>query len=183
MSNIVQEIKMQELRDLFFYTFGIVPLQNYGVIGNGITDNRSKIQQAIYDAIEVGAKYIFVPAGEFYYANNLFRTSEVTFIGNNARASIKDIDIRPFPDLWNESQATSPIITPIAGIIMYAGKGDIQGNYLECNGQTLNTQEYLDLYMKLNNIQDVEVAELPETFTIPNISTGNESTKYIIRAR
>ena len=183
MSNVVQEIKMQELRDLFFYTFGIVPLQNYGVIGDGMTDNRSKIQQAIYDAIEVGAKYIFVPAGEFYYSNNIFNASSVTFIGNNARASIKDIDIRPFPDLWNESQATSPIITPIAGIIMYAGKGAIPGNYLECNGQTLNTQEYLDLYVALNNIENLDSAEVPETFTIPNISTEKENIKYIIRVR
>lgn len=183
MSNVVQEVKMQELRDLFFYTFGILPLQNYNVIGNGITDNRQQIQQAIYDALEIGAKYIFVPTGEYYYSNNLFRASEVIFVGNNARAKIKDIDIRPFPDLWSEAQATSPIITPIAGIIVYAGKGDIPGNYLECNGQTLNTQEYLDLYVKLNDIKDIETIELPETFTLPNLSTGNDNTKYIIRTK
>lgn len=58
---MINEIKMQELKNLFFYTFGIVPLQNYNVIGDGITDNRLGIQQAIYDAIEVGTKYIFVP--------------------------------------------------------------------------------------------------------------------------
>ena len=66
----MQELKMQELKNLFFYTFGIVPLQNYGVIGDGMTDNRLKIQQAIYDAIEVGAKYIFVPQGEYFYDEN-----------------------------------------------------------------------------------------------------------------
>ncbi len=58
---MINEIKMQELKNLFFYTFGIVPLQNYNVVGDGMTDNRLGIQQAIYDAIEVGAKYIFVP--------------------------------------------------------------------------------------------------------------------------
>lgn len=182
MSDKVQEIKMQELRDLFFYTFGIVPLQNYGVVGDGMTDNRQKIQQAIYDALEVGTKYIFVPAGEYYYSNNLFKTDEVIFIGNNARATIKGIEIRPFPDLWNEAQAISPAITPIAGIIIYAGK-DMPGNYLECNGQAVNTSEYINLYAKLNNIDVTEETTLPETFNIPNLATGQTNTKYIIRAK
>ena len=53
-------MRLEELKNMFFYVFGIVPLQNYNVIGDGITDNRLKIQQAIYDAIEVGAKYIFL---------------------------------------------------------------------------------------------------------------------------
>ena len=54
-------MKLDELKNLFFYTFGIVPLQNYNVIGDGVSDNRLKIQQAIYDAIDVGARYIYVP--------------------------------------------------------------------------------------------------------------------------
>ena len=72
MSDIRNLVKMKELQDMFFYTFGIVPLQNYGVVGDGTTDNRLNIQQAIYDAIEIGAKYIFVPKGEYYYSNTLF---------------------------------------------------------------------------------------------------------------
>ena len=88
---MIQELKIQELKDLFFYTFGIVPLQNYNVVGDGMTDNRLNLQQAIYDAIEVGAKYIFVPKGNYYYSNNLFKTNEVIFIGNNADAFIKDV--------------------------------------------------------------------------------------------
>lgn len=182
MSDKVQEIKMQELRDLFFYTFGIVPLQNYGVVGDGMTDNRQKIQQAIYDAIEVGAKYIFVPSGEYYYSNNLFKTDEVIFIGNNTRATIEGIEIRQFPELWNESQSISSAITPIAGIILYAGQ-NMPGNYLECNGQDVNTSEYTNLYARLNNIEITEETELPETFTVPNLTTGQENTKYIIRAK
>ena len=67
---MINEIKMQELRDMFFYVFGIVPLQNYNVVGDGMTDNRLGIQQAIYDAISVGAKYIFVPKGNYYYSAN-----------------------------------------------------------------------------------------------------------------
>ena len=73
MSEITRELRMQELQDLFFYTFGIVPLQNYNVVGDGMTDNRLQIQQAIYDAIQVGAKYIFVPKGNYYYSNTLFK--------------------------------------------------------------------------------------------------------------
>ena len=182
MSNRINELKMNELKDMFFYTFGIVPLQNYGVIGDGMTDNRLKIQQAIYDAIEVGAKYIFVPKGNYYYSQQLFKASEVIFIGNNVDTYIQDIEIRQFPDLWNESQATSPAITPVAGIILYAGQ-DVPGNYLECNGQEVNTEDYSSLYAILNNIDLETTDEIPETFVVPNLSTGDEGTKYIIRAK
>lgn len=183
MSDIRNLVSMKELQDMFFYTFGIVPLQNYGVVGDGITDNRLNIQQAIYDAIEVGAKYIFVPKGEYYYSNNLFRTNEVIFIGNNVNSKIEGIEIRQFPTLWNEAQATTPALVPITGVVIYAGKDSIPSSYLECNGQAVNTTDYLSLYSKLNNIVVSEDTELPETFNVPNLSTGQENTKYIIRAK
>lgn len=176
---MISEIKMEELKDMFFYTFGIVPLENYNVIGDGFTDNRLNIQQAIYDAISVGAKYIFVPKGNYYYSQQLFQANEVIFIGNNTDAYIKDIDIRQFPDLWNEAQATTGAITPIGGIILSASV-NIPEYYLECNGQTLNVEDYTALY---EAITEELPDEYPETFTIPNLSTGNETTKYIIRAK
>lgn len=176
-------MRMEELKNLFFYTFGIVPLQYYNVIGDGMTDNRLKIQQAIYDAIEVGAKYIFVPKGEYYYSNSLFKVDEVIFIGNNLNAKISGIEIRQFPDLWNEAQANSSALVPIAGVVIYAGKDNVPSNYLECNGQAINTEDYISLYGKLNNIVVDEDTELPETFNIPNLSTGQANTKYIIRAK
>ncbi len=176
---MIQELKMSELKDLFFYTFGIVPLQNYNVIGDGITDNRLKIQQAIYDAIEVGAKYIFVPKGNYYYSNNLFRSGEVIFVGNNTDTYISGITIHQFPDLWNDAQAGTGAITPIGGIILTASV-EIPECYLECNGQTLNVTDYTSLYESITeNLPD----EYPETFAIPNLSTGDASTKYIIRAK
>lgn len=181
---MINELKMQELKDMFFYTFGIVPLQNYNVVGDGFTDNRLGIQQAIYDAIEVGAKYIFVPKGNYYYSNQLFKTDEVIFIGNNVDTYIEGIEIKQFPDLWNESQASSSALVPIASVIIYAGKDDIPDNYLECNGQAINTTDYLILYEKLNNVSVGEDTEdLPETFNIPNLTTGQANTKYIIRAK
>lgn len=176
-------MKLEELKNLFFYTFGIVPLQYYNVIGDGMTDNRLKIQQAIYDAIDVGAKYIFIPKGEYYYSNQLFRTDEVIFIGNNVDSKIEGIEIKQFPDLWNEAQASSSALVPVAGVIIYAGTGDIPTNYLECNGQAITTTDYISLYGKLNNIVVDEETELPETFNIPNLSTGLANTKYIIRAK
>ena len=176
-------MKLEELKNMFFYVFGIVPLQNYNVIGDGMTDNRLKIQQAIYDAIEVGAKYIFVPKGEYYYSNQLFRADEVIFIGNNVNAKIEGIEIRQFPDLWGEAQAGSSALVPVAGVVIYAGTGDIPTNYLECNGQAINTEDYISLYGKLNNIVVDEDTELPETFNVPNLSTGQANTKYIIRAK
>ena len=175
MSDKIQELKMQELKDLFFYVFGIVPLQNYGVVGDGITDNRLKIQQAIYDAIEVGAKYIFVPKGEYYYSNQLFETNEVIFIGNNTQTEIKNIEIRQFPDLWNEAQASSSALVPIGGIILFTGS-IIPKNYLECKGQNVPTTDYFKLYKILNGEQEI----IPEEFTIPNLITAG--AKYIIRA-
>ena len=183
MSDIRNLVSMKELQDMFFYTFGIVPLQNYGVVGDGITDNRLNIQQAIYDAIEVGAKYIFVPKGEYYYSNTLFRADEVIFLGNNVSTKIDGIEIRQFPDLWSEAQATTPALVPIAGVVIYAGKDTIPTNYLECNGQAVTTTDYIALYSKLNNVVVNEDTDLPETFNIPNLSTGQENTKYIIRAK
>ena len=175
---MINELKMQELKNLFFYVFGIVPLQSYGAIGDGMTDNRLQIQQAIYDAIEIGAKYIFVPKGNYYYSQTLFKASEVIFIGNNTDAYIKDVEIRQFPELWGEAQAGSSALVPIAGVILYAGQ-EIPSNYLECNGQTVDTADYMSLYEKLNEEQET----ITETFAIPNLSTGNDSTKYIIRAK
>ena len=181
---MINEIKMEELKNMFFYTFGIVPLQYYNVVGDGLTDNRLGIQQAIYDAIEVGAKYIFVPKGNYYYSGNLFKTDQVIFIGNNTDAQIEGIDIRQFPDLWGESQAGSSALVPVAGVVIYAGKDDIPNNYLECNGQTVTTTDYLSLYGKLNDVEVTEDTEdLPETFNVPNLSTGQTGTKYIIRAK
>lgn len=162
-------IRLDELKNLFFYTFGIVPLQYYNVIGDGMTDNRLKLQQAIYDAIEIGARYIFVPQGEYYYSNQLFKANEVVFIGNE-KAKIEGIEIEQFPEF-----------TPLAGIIIYAGT-NIPANYLECNGQTVNTEDYKNLYVELNNITIDEETDLPETFNLPNL-TAPTGTKYIIRAK
>lgn len=181
---MINEIRMQELRNMFFYVFGIVPLQNYNVVGDGMTDNRLGIQQAIYDAIEVGAKYIFVPKGNYYYSGNLFKTDEVIFMGNNTDTEIQGIDIRQFPELWGEAQGVTPALVPIGGVILYAGKKNLSTAYLECNGQAVNTTEYLSLYETLNNISvDEDTEDLPETFNVPNLTTGQEGTKYIIRAK
>lgn len=179
---MIRETKMEELKNLFFYTFGIVPLQSYNVVGDGITDNRLSIQQAIYEAIDVGVKYIFVPKGNYYYSNQLFKTEEVIFVGNNVDTFIEGIEIRQFPDLWSEAQATTPALTPIGGVIIYAGQ-TIPTSYLECNGQTVNTKEYLSLYAILNNVDTSGMQTIPDIFNIPSLSTGNENTKYIMRAK
>ena len=122
--------------------------------------------------------------GNYYYSNQLFKTSEVIFIGNNVDTYIEGIDIRQFPELWGEGQAGSSALVPIAGVVIYAGKDAIPGNYLECNGQAVTTTDYLSLYEKLNNVSvDEDTEDLPETFNIPNLTTGQENTKYIIRAK
>ena len=77
------------------------------------------------------------------------------------------MEIRQFPDLWNESQAVSSALVPIAGVVIYAGKDAVPNNYLECNGQAVTTTDYISLYGKLNNIVIDEDTELPETFNVP----------------
>jgi hypothetical protein len=179
---MINELKMDELKDLFFYAFGIVPLQAYGAIGDGYTDNRLQIQQAIYDAINVGAKYIYVPKGNYFYTQQLFRANEVIFVGNSVDAYIRGINIRQFPDLWNEAQATTGAITPVGGIIITASV-EIPEYYLECNGQTVNTEAYTSLYESITSNLPDDPGDYPETFTLPNLSTGVSGTKYIIRAK
>ena len=176
---MINELKMDELKNLFFYTFGIVPLEAYGAIGDGYTDNRLAIQQAINDAIEVGAKYIYVSKGDYYYSQELFNVEQVIFVGNNVDTYIRNVDIRQVPDLWNEAQATTGAITPIGGIILTASI-EIPEYYLECNGQTVNVADYTSLY---ESITENIPSEYPETFTLPNLSTGVAGTRYIIRAK
>ena len=121
--------------------------------------------------------------GEYYYSANLFKTDQVIFIGNNTDSKIKGIEIRQFPDLWNEAQASSTALVPLASVVIYAGKDNVPSGFLECNGQAVKTSDYISLYSKLNNIEVTEETELPETFTVPNLATAQENTKYIIRAK
>lgn len=157
MSDKIQELKMNELKDLFFYTLGIVPLQNYGVIGDGITDNRLKIQQAIYDAIEVKAKYIFVPKGNYYYSQELFRADEVAWLGNSVDAHIKGIEIKQFPsfdnvvnitDAYSENKQDTYSATYI--------NNEIDNKVDKIDGKDLSTNDFTDEYkQKIDNKVDM----------------------------
>ena len=176
-----KDLSTLQLKNFFFYTFGIVPLSYYNVVGDGITDNRIQIQQAIYDAINNDCKYIFVEIGDFYYSGHLLRQDEIIFIGNSVQSNISGISIRQFPDLWNESQGVANSINPIGSIILFAGQ-NIPDNYLECNGETKNIADYSSLLQVLATSEQLENDSLT-TFTLPNISSGDDSLKYIIRAR
>lgn len=157
MSDKIQELKMNELKDMFFYTFGIVPLQNYGVVGDGMTDNRLKIQQAIYDAIEVKAKYIFVPKGNYYYSQELFRADEVAWLGNSVDAHIKGIEIKQFPsfdnvvnitDAYSENKQDTYSATYI--------NNEIDNKVDKIDGKDLSTNDFTDEYkQKIDNKVDM----------------------------
>lgn len=60
MENLKTNTTLMQLKNTFFYTFGIIPFDYYNPIGDGITDNRKQLQQAIYDAISNNIKYVFV---------------------------------------------------------------------------------------------------------------------------
>lgn len=155
---MIQELKMQELKDLFFYTLGIVPLQNYNVVGDGITDNRLNLQQAIYDAIEVGAKYIFVPKGNYYYSQELFRADEVAWLGNSIDAYIRGVEIKQFPsfdnviyvkDEYSESNQDTYSIN-------YINK-EINKKVDKVEGKDLSTNDFTNEYkQKLDNSINAE---------------------------
>lgn len=181
MEDIRKHTSLLQLKNMFFYTFGIIPLDYYNARGDGITDNRLQLQQAINDAITAGIKYIFVPKGEYYYSNNLNRKDEVIWIGNNADSSIAGVTIRQFPDLWNESQAIANSLNPIGTIVLHAGEA-IPENYLECNGATLNRVEYSSLFEAIGTADEKSNIE-GTTFVLPTATSTIARTKYIIRAR
>ena len=168
MDNLRRDISLRQLQDLFFNTFGIVPLDNYNVIGDGITDNRLQIQQAIYDAIVAGAKYIFVTKGEYYYSGTLQRTDEVMFMGNATEASIANVEIKEFPEMYLNPEKFINIGT----IQMYCTTDDIPENFLLCDGDTISEDDYPELYNLIGS-------------TLPNITYSGADTriKYIIKAK
>lgn len=164
MNNLRRDISLRQLEDLFFHTFGIVPLDNYNVIGDGITDNRLQIQQAIYDAIAVGAKYIFVTKGEYCYSGTLQQTSDVVFIGNATEANINNVDIIQFPQNYLSSG--------VGTIVEYCSNNDIPSDYLLCNGGTITQDEYPELYKQIG-----------DTLPYKTSSGGDTRIKYIIKAK
>lgn len=65
---------------------GIANVADFGAVGDNTTDNT----QAFYDAVASGAKRIYIPAGEYYFATNpIFDgLSNVTFFGDSAESSV-----------------------------------------------------------------------------------------------
>ena len=168
MDNLRRDISLRQLKDLFFEVYGIVPLDNYNVIGDGVTDNRLQIQQAIYDAIAAGAKYIFVTKGEYFYSGTLQRADEVIFMGNATDSTIANIEIQEFPEVYLNPEKFINIGT----IQLYCTNGDIPNNFLPFNGGSIDEEEYPELYKLIVN-------------TLPYLtySGGDTRMKYIIKAK
>lgn len=181
MEDIRRHTSLIQLRNDFFYTFGIVPLEYYNVIGDGITDNRLQLQQAINDAIINKIKYIFVPKGEYYYSNSLRDAEQIIWVGNSAEAYIEGVEIKQFPDLWNESQANAAGLIPIGSVILYAGTTMPEG-YLLCDGSTKSREEYSSLFEIIGTPEEKADPE-GTTFTLPTATSTIDRLQYIIRAK
>ena len=184
MENLKQEIRIKQLKNSFFYTMGIVPLCEYNAVGDGITDNRKQIQQAIYDAIEVGVKYIFVEKGEYYYSGTLKRAEELIFIGNSTNAIIEGIEILQFPDMFGKNDEISRAIAPIGTIELYCSSNNtIPDKYLLCNGTSISKEEYASLFEIIGTRSEKESSDT--TFTLPSLTPGETDNrlKYIIKAK
>jgi hypothetical protein len=191
MSDSKSIISLVQLKNEFFYTFGITPLDAYNVIGDAITDNTEAIQKAINDAVTNGIKYIFVTKGIYYCSKDLEDKDKVSFIGNAVEAVITGVEIQQFPDMWVEGLAKFDELLPIGSIIEIGYWQEIPENYLICNGSTVNVEDYKELYKSLN-IQyssftgdtvngETIVEEEPTTFKLPKLDGESFVTKKIIR--
>lgn len=184
MDDLRRQIRIKQLKNSFFYVFGIVPLCEYNVVGDGITDNRLLIQQAIYDAIAIGSKYIYVEKGEYYYSGTLQRAEELIFLGNSEYASIAGIEIKQFPDLYGDSTVLSKSIAPIGTIELYCSSSStIPEKYLLCDGSNVSKTEYASLFEVIGTAE--EKASSSTTFALPSITPGGTDTrmKYMIKAK
>ena len=183
MDDLRRQVRINQLKNSFFYVFGIVPLCEYNVVGDGITDNRLQIQQAIYDAIAIGSKYIYVEKGEYYYSGTLQKAEELVFLGNSENATIAGIEIKQFPDLYGDSTALTKALTPIGTIELYCtSKTTIPEKYLLCDGSSVSKETYASLFDVIGT--DEEKASSSTTFTLPSLTPGGTDTrmKYIIKA-
>jgi len=179
-----RDIRIKQLKNLFFYTFGILPLAEYNVVGDGITDNRLQIQQAIYDAIEIGVKYIFVEKGEYYYSGTLQRAEELVFVGNSTNAKIEGIEIKQFPEMYADSDAITKELSPIGTIELYCSSSEnIPDKYLLCNGSSVSKEDYASLFEIIGTTAEKESTDT--TFNLPSLTPGETDTrlKYIIKAK
>lgn len=184
MGDLKREMQIKRLKNSFFYTFGIVPLCEYNVVGDGITDNRLQIQQCIYDAISVGVKYIFVDKGEYYYSGTLQRAEEVIFIGNSTNAMIPGVEILQFPDMFGKNDAITRALSPIGTIELYCSSSDaIPDKYLKCDGTAVSKEEYASLFEVIGTTEENESSTT--TFTLPSLTPGDTDSrlKYIIKAK
>lgn len=167
-----------QLKNEFFYVFGIVPLEAYNVIGDGITDNRQAIQRAINEAIKNNVKYIFVNKGIYFYLGELKNTDSVVFIGNSIDTRIRSIEIKQFPELWKEALGIGASILPIGSIIQSMSINE-PINHLLCDGRTVEIEKYPLLYPEI--VSEENRIEGATTFVLPTFD--NSKVKHYIRYR
>lgn len=84
----IQDLTLRKYGSLFEDAFGMLPITQYGAMGDNTTDNYGELQTVINKSIEKGYKYIFVPKGNYYYYGNLKNTDKVIFVGNSTKAKI-----------------------------------------------------------------------------------------------
>lgn len=84
----MQDLTLRMYGSLFEDAFGMLPITQYGAVGDNTTDNYGELQTVINKSIENGYKYIFVPKGNYYYYGNLKNVDKVIFVGNSTKAKI-----------------------------------------------------------------------------------------------
>ncbi len=84
----LQNVTIRKYGTAFLEAFGMLPLTYFGCVGDNSTDNYANLQVAIDESIKRGLRFIFVPAGTYYYTGNLLNLDKVIFIGNAKYAQI-----------------------------------------------------------------------------------------------
>lgn len=152
----LQNVTIRKYGTAFLEAFGMLPLTYFGCVGDNLTDNYANLQVAIDESIKRELRFIFVPAGTFYYTGNLLNLDKVIFIGNEKYAKIyggENGDIKIYQ-----------IGTYVAPEYLKQGLMYIRGNQLiEAN---VNESGYIDIPTNVQNGSEAIVVLNDEVFKI-----------------
>lgn len=82
--NNLKYVTQSEMSSFFIDNIGIPSVKSYGAVGDGVTDDTTKIQDAIDDAIANDIIFLFFPPGDYYYTGTFINIEQLTLIGINA---------------------------------------------------------------------------------------------------
>lgn len=151
----LQNVTIRKYGTAFLEAFGMLPLTYFGCVGDNLTDNYANLQVAINESVKRELRFIFVPAGNYYYTGNLLNIDQVIFIGNEKYARIyggENGDIKIYQiGTYVTAENVQAVLTPemIRPLLEYA-KGDVvldasvvEDGYIDIETNTTNATEVI----------------------------------------